>query len=233
MEFRGEGTVIGRRAHGESAVIVDILTEEQGRIAGLLPGGASPKRAAMTQPGGRVAFRHRARLADQLGTLAVEPARSRVGLLIDGDGLAGLNAVCGLLLVALAEHDPHPRLTRATEELLDAMLAGPGWADLYLEWELLLLDEMGLGLDLSCCAVTGAREDLAYVSPRSGRAVSRAGAGEWAPRLLPLPALLGGEGSLIDGLRLTGHFLETRLVPLVGRPLPVARGMLVGRLMRR
>lgn len=231
MEESGEGTVIGRRPHGESAVILDILTEDLGRIAGLLPGGASPRRAAAIQPGGRVAFRRRARVSDQLGTLSVEPARARAGLLASGDALAGLNALCALLVYALPEHDPHPRLARASEALLDVMQQGPGWGDLYLEWELLLLDEMGLGLDLSHCAVTGTRTGLAYVSPRSGRAVSLDGAGEWAPRLLRLPALLGGDGDLADGLRLTGHFLETRLATEIGRPLPAARGRLVARLL--
>lgn len=237
MEWQAEGTVIGRRPHGETAVIIDVLTVEHGRHAGLVPGGASRKRAAMLQPGSRLDLRWRARQDDQLGHFSAEPLRLRSGLLGDPLGLAGLNAICALLVFALPERDPHPALALLTEQLLDGIEAGrPDWPMAYLQWEMRLLDEMGFGLDLGSCAVTGAREGLAYVSPRSGRAISRAGAGEWAARLLPLPALLGGAGDnrgrgLAEGLAITGHFLETRLAgELVGRRLPAARERLIRRL---
>lgn len=236
MEWQGEGTVIARRPHGETAVIIEVLTARHGRHAGLVPGGASRKRAAMLQPGARLDLRWRARSEDQLGHFSAEPVRLRSGLLADPLGLAGLNAVCALLLFALPERDPHPALVALTEALLEAMEAGADWSGDYLRWEMKLLDEMGFGLDLSACAVTGARDGLAYVSPRSGRAVSREGAGEWADRLLPLPALMGGAGDnrgngLAEGLTITGHFLETRLAAeLVGRRLPAARDRLIRRL---
>lgn len=236
MEWQGEGTVIARRPHGETAVIIEVLTVRHGRHAGLVPGGASRKRAAMLQPGARLDLRWRARSEDQLGHFSAEPVRLRSGLLADPLGLAGLNAVCALLLFALPERDPHPALVALTEALLEAMEAGADWSGDYLRWEMKLLDEMGFGLDLSACAVTGARDGLAYVSPRSGRAVSREGAGEWADRLLPLPALMGGAGDnrgngLAEGLTITGHFLETRLAAeLVGRRLPAARDRLIRRL---
>lgn len=236
MEWQAEGTVIARRGHGENAVIIEVMTVEYGRHAGLVPGGASQKRAALLQPGNRLALRWRARLDDQLGTFTVEPARTRPGLLSDALALAGLNAVCAMLAFALAERDPHPQLALATETLLDRMDAAEDWAEDYLRWEMQLLDEMGFGLDLTACAVTGAREGLAYVSPRSGRAVSRAGAGEWADRLLPLPAILGGAGDnrgngVAEGLAITGHFLDARLArELVGKPLPAARDRLIRRL---
>lgn len=239
MEWRDEGTVLRRRRHGEAAAILDVLTPGHGRASGLLPGGASPKRAAVTQPGARVALRWRARSEGQLGTFAVEPLAARPGLMTSAEALAGLNAVAALLVWALPEGDPHPRLAAATERLLDGIEAGAeGWAADYLRWELLLLDEMGFGLDLGACAVTGAREGLAYVSPTSGRAVTEAGAGDYAPRLLPLPALLGGQeggqgDGLAEGLALTGHFLEARLArELIGRPLPAARARLAARLTR-
>ena len=238
MEWQAEGTVLTRRPHGENAVIIDVLTAEHGRHAGLVPGGASQKRAAMLQPGARLALRWRARRDDQLGTLTAEPLRLRAGLMADPLALAGLNAVCALLVFALPERDPHPRLAMATERLLDLIESAADWPADYLEWEMLLLDELGLGLDLTACAVTGAREGLAYVSPRSGRAVSRAGAGEWADRLLPLPAIMGGAGDnrgrgLIEGLAITGHFLHARLAEeMVGRPLPEARARLLRRLAR-
>lgn len=238
MEWQAEGTVLTRRPHGENAVIIDVLTAEHGRHAGLVPGGASQKRAAMLQPGARLALRWRARRDDQLGTMTAEPLRLRAGLMANPLALAGLNAVCALLVFALPERDPHPRLALATERLLDLMDRAADWPANYLQWEMLLLDELGLGLDLTACAVTGAREGLAYVSPRSGRAVSRAGAGEWADRLLPLPAIMGGAGDnrgrgLAEGLAITGYFLRVRLAEqMVGRPLPEARARLLRRMAR-
>lgn len=236
MEWQAEGTVLARRSHGENAVIIDVLTEEFGRRVGLVPGGASRKRAAMLQPGTRLDLRWRARNEEQLGHFSVEPLKSRARLLLDPLALAGLNAVCALLVFALPERDPHPFLTRIGESLLDMMEQGGDWGEAYLAFEMRLLDDMGFGLDLTSCAVTGARDGLAYVSPRSGRAVSRLGAGEWADRLLPLPGILGGAGDnrgngLAEGLAITGHFLTTRLaMELVGRPLPAARDRLVRRL---
>lgn len=232
MEWREEGTVLRRRTHGERAVILDVLTGGRGRHAGVVPGGAGGRRAALLQPGARLMLHWRARLEDQLGTFAVEPIASRAVLLGDALGLAGLNAVTALLVFALPERDPHPRLAAATEALLDAMTAGTDWSGDYLRWEMRLLDGMGFGLDLASCAVTGATEGLAFVSPVSGRAVTAQGAGDYAPRLLTLPAILGGQqGDLAAGLALTGHFLDTRLAAqLVGRPLPAARARLVARL---
>ncbi|HRO14899.1 MAG TPA: DNA repair protein RecO C-terminal domain-containing protein, partial [Paracoccus sp. (in: a-proteobacteria)] len=182
----------------------------------------------------RLSLRWRARRDDQLGTMTAEPLRARTGLMGDADALAGLNAVAALLNWALPDRDPHPRLADATESLLDRMEQGPGWAEDYLRWELLLLDDLGFGLALDRCAVTGAREGLTHVSPRTGHAVTLDAAGDWAPRLLPLPAVLGGQGgNLADAFALTGHFLNARLAEgQVGRPLPAARGRLVARLTR-
>ncbi|MTH77261.1 DNA repair protein RecO [Paracoccus aestuariivivens] len=233
MEWQGEASVMTQRKHGENAVILTVLTRDLGILSGLVPGGASAKRAAMLQPGNRVSLRWRARTDDQLGGFAVEPARARSGLMANGVALAGVNAVTALLVYALPERDPHTALTDATERLLDLMDEGRLWAEAYLHWEMRLLDELGFGLDLASCAVTGSREGLAYVSPRSGRAVSAAAAGEWAPKLLPLPAMMGGQGNggLADALRLTGYFLETRLAEThAGKPLPAARARLVARL---
>lgn len=238
MEWREEGTVLRRRPHGETAAILDVMTAGHGRHAGLVPGGASGRRTAMLQPGSRVMLHWRARGEDALGHFAVEPVRARAGLMADATALAGLNAVTTLLVWALPERDPHPRLARAVEALLDQIEAHPGsaeWAADYLRFEMLLLDEMGFGLDLSACAVTGQAEGLAYVSPNSGRAVTAQGAGGYAPRLLPLPALLGGTGGGVpEGLALSGHFIESRLASeLIGRPVPAARAALVRRLVLR
>ena len=233
MEWIGEASVMTGTRHGENAVILTVLTREAGLMRGLVPGGASARRAAMLQPGNRISLRWRARLEDQLGTFSVEPGRARPGLIAGADALAGVNAVTALLAWALPERDPHPRLSDATEALLDQMDAGAPWGESYLRWEMRLLDELGFGLDLGRCAVTGSREGLVYVSPRSGRAVSAQAAGDWAPRLLPLPAMLGGRGNggIADALALTGHFLHARLAEAhAGRPLPAARARLVARL---
>ncbi len=236
MEWRGEGTVIARRPHGEHAVVLDLLSLDQGRVSGLVPGGAGRTKAAMLQPGNRVSVQWRARLDDQLGTFTVEPAAARPGLLANAAALDGMNATAALLRFALPERDPHPRLSRASEALWDAMDQGADWVGDYVRWELLLLDEMGFGLDLEACALTGVRQGLAYVSPNTGRAVTAEAAGEYAPRLLRLPALLGGPPSndeIAHALALTGHFLDSRLArDHIGRPLPAARDRLVSRLSR-
>jgi DNA repair protein RecO (recombination protein O) len=185
------------------------------------------------QPGTQLAVTWRARLEDHIGSYTVEPLQSRAGLLADRLALAGLNAICAMLRVALPEREPHPTLWRATMALLAALEHDPDWPALYLRWELALLEEMGFGLDLSRCAVTGSRDDLAFVSPKTGRAVSRIGAGEWSDRLFPLPHCLMGQGpataaEIGQGLAITGHFLTRELAEiLASRPLPEARNRLI------
>ena len=139
------------------------------------------------QPGTQLAVTWRARLHEHIGVFSIEPIRSRAAVLEDPLALAGLTSICALLHLSLPERDPHPSLYGRTISLLDDVATGQPWLAPYLRWELALLEEIGFGLDLSSCAVTGSREDLAYVSPRTGRAVSRLGAGDWAPKLLPLP----------------------------------------------
>lgn len=237
IEWEGEGALLAVRRQGEAHAVIEAFTEAHGLHAGLVRGGASRRTAPLLQPGAQLALTWRARLEEHLGTFVVEPVRSRTARVMgDRAALAGLNAICALLVFALPERAPHPRLYRATVELLDA-LGEPGWPAAHLAWERLLLEETGFGLDLSACAVTGATEGLAYVSPRTGRAVSEAGAGGYAERLLPLPDVLrGGKGGLPDvlaGLRVTGHFLATRLAPALGeRPLPEARARLLDALGR-
>jgi DNA repair protein RecO (recombination protein O) len=228
MEWRDEGFLLTVRPHGESSAIIEVMTRAHGRHAGVVRGGASSRMAPALQPGVQLDLAWRARLQDHVGSFTVEQLRFRTAIMADRLGLAGLGAVCALLAFALPERDPHPALYAQSAALLDQMLAGNDWAAAYLRWELALLDETGYGLDLTSCAVTGSVEELAYVSPRSGRAVSRAAAGAWADRLLPLPEMLTGgpatpEG-LVCGLHLSGHFLENALAPALGnRPLPEAR----------
>lgn len=230
MEWRDQGVLLAVRRHGESAAIIEVFTAAHGRHAGVVRGGGSRKAAPILQPGAQLDLAWRARLDEHLGAFAAEPLRSRAGIMDSRLGLAGLNAVCSLLSHALPEREAHPALYPATIALMDR-LDGEGWAVDYLRWEVLLLEELGFGLDLSRCAVTGAVEGLAYVSPRTGRAVTAAGAGDLAARLLPLPPCLTGgpvdrEG-LAQGLRLTGHFLTRELTAAGTRPLPEARLRLV------
>ena len=238
IEWSGEGTLLSVRRQGEAHALIDVFTEDHGRHAGIVRGGASRRAAPMLQPGAELAVTWRARLEEHLGAFTVEPIRSRAaGVMGDHLALSGLNAVCALLVFALPERAPHPRLYAATQSLLDALGTDTAWPATYLGWERLLLEETGFGLDLSACAVTGATEGLAYVSPRTGRAVSRTGAGAYADRLLTLPEVLtGGKGDLtdvLDGLAVTGHFLDASLAPALGdRPVPEARARLVSVLRR-
>lgn len=229
MEWRAEGILLAVRRHGESGAIIDVFTETHGRHAGIVRGGASRKLAPVLQPGTQLEATWRARLEEHLGTFSVEPVKSRAHLMADRKSLAGLNALAALLAFALPEREVHGALYRQTLTVLEMMEDGPYWPLAYLRWELSLLEELGFGLDLETCAVSGAREGLTFISPKSGRAVAKGSAGQWADKLLPLsPALVGqGDGSpqdIRDGLRVTGHFLQTWLAPSLGnKPVPAAR----------
>ena len=234
MEWRGEGILLSSRRHGETAAIIEVFTEAQGRHAGVVRGGTSRKIAPILQPGAQLDVNWRARLEDHIGTFQVELVRSRAAQAMGGRlALAGLNAVTALLVFALPERESHPALYRETERLLDLLGQDEIWPLAYLRWEQRLLEETGFGLDLRNCAVTGAQEGLVYVSPKSGRAVSQAGAGDWADRMLPLPPVLRGEGDAPDAevaqaLGTTGYFLEQKLAPALGhKPLPEARARFV------
>lgn len=236
MEWREEGVLLSCRRHGESSAIIEVFTEGHGRHSGIVRGGASRKMAAALQPGTQLDVSWRARLEDHLGTYTAEPLQSRAYLMSDRKTLAGLNALTGLLSFSLPEREPHGALYRQTLTVLD-MMNGEFWPLAYLRWELSLLDELGFGLDLASCAVTGSEQGLWYISPKSGRAVSKEAAGQWVDKLLPLsPALIGQSAEPEDirtGLKVTGHFLERRLAPALGhKPLPSARHRLIDRLDR-
>ncbi|WP_147110771.1 DNA repair protein RecO [Tateyamaria sp. syn59] len=234
MEWRGTGILLSVQRHGESSAIIDVFTEEKGRHAGVVRGGTSRKIAPILQPGAQLDVAWRARLEEHIGSFAVEPVRSRAALVMGNRlALAGLNAVTGLLGFCLPEREAYGPLYRRTEALLDLLGQDDVWPLAYLQWELALLEEMGFGLDLKTCAATGATDGLAYVSPKTGRAVSKAGAGIWANRLLPLPPVLRREGDAPDaeialGLETTGYFLKHHLAPDLGsKPLPEARDRFV------
>jgi DNA repair protein RecO (recombination protein O) len=236
MEWRDQGILLSSRRHGETSAIIDVFTPGHGRHAGIVRGGASRRMAPVLQPGAQLDLEWRARLEDHLGTFRVEPVKSRAWSMADRMALAGLNAVCTLLLHALPEREAHEELYRKSLILLDLLDRPKIWPLAYLNWEMTLLEEMGFGLDLRRCAVLGQNaNDLSYISPRTGRAVSRAGAGDWADRLLPLPPCLLGEGpapdaEILQGFQVTGHFLTRHLAPHLGdKPLPEARARYVAR----
>lgn len=234
MDWRDQGLLLSSRRHGETSVIIEVFTPDHGRHTGVVRGGASRRMAPVLQPGAQIDVEWRARLEDHLGTFRVEPVKSRAWVLGDRLALAGLSAVCALLRFALPEREAHRGLYRKSLILLDLLDQPEIWPLAYLNWELGLLEEMGFGLDLRRCAVMGEKaNDLSYISPKTGRAVSRAGAGEWADRLLPLPACLLGHGpapdaEIMQGFQVTGHFLRDHLAPHLGeRPLPDARARLI------
>ncbi len=229
MDWQDTGAVLLARRHGETSAILEVFTRDHGRHAGVVRGASSRKLAPALQPGTQVALTWRARLEDHLGTYTVELEKSRAAIMAHRLELAALNGVTALLSFTLPEREPHPALYARTITLLDLLTESEAWPLAYLHWELALLEEMGFGLDFSACAVTGATDDLIYVSPKTGRAVSKAGAGAWKDRLLPLPPCLlaptnGSAEDIAQGLKTTGHFLRTWLAPALGdRPLPVAR----------
>jgi DNA repair protein RecO (recombination protein O) len=236
MDWADEGLLLSARPHGESAAIIEVLTAVRGRHLGVVRGGAGRKLAPVLQPGAQLALVWRARLDQHIGAFTVEPVRSRAGLVLaDPDRLAGLAALCALAAFALPEREPQPRLYPMTVDLADGIAGGGDWFGPYLRWERALLEEVGFGLDLSACAVTGATRGLAHVSPRTGRAVTAEAGAPWADRLLPLPAALLAEvpadrAAMAAGLRTTGHFLAGVLAPALGdRPLPAARLRLAAR----
>lgn len=240
MEWRDEGVLLSVRRHGESSAIIEVFTAAHGRHAGVVRGGASRRVSAHLQPGAQLDVTWRARLEDHLGTFATEVIHGRAGRVMDDRlALAGLTAVTSLLGFALPERETYPDLYRRTVALLDLLQEPDIWPLAYLRWELALLEDLGFGLDLSRCAVTGTETDLIYVSPRSGRAVSSAGAGEWADRLLPLPPVMLRRGEapdseIAEALGTTGHFLSEHLAAQMGgKPLPEARARFLAAFSRR
>jgi len=235
MEWEAPVLVLSAAPYGESALVVHVLGEAHGAYRGLARGGASRGQSAMWQPGNLLSARWFARLPEQLGTLTAELVHASAARVLDHRlPLAMLAASCAVADDALPEREPHPRVFEGLLRLLTLLSLDPlegaerGPAAL-LRWEALLLTDLGYGLDLSCCAVTGSSEALAFVSPRSGHAVSEAGAGDWRERLLRLPRLMldeddpGSVADWCDGLRLTGHFLARDAFGQRHRPLPAAR----------
>jgi DNA repair protein RecO (recombination protein O) len=234
------GIVCALRAHGEHGAVARLLTPDHGLVAGYVRGGRSRALRPVLLPGNAVKAEFRARTEDQLASLTVELEHSRAPLLGEPLPAAAIDWACALTAAALPEGTPYPTLYEALDGVLGAVEAAPaarGWAAALVRYELLLLAELGFGLDLSRCAATGIADELAFVSPRSAAAVSRAGAEGYEARLLPLPPFLlqGGAGDwpqIMDGLRLTGFFLERSVLTERRADVLAARERLVDRLKR-
>lgn len=236
MEWTSEGILLGTRPHGETSLILEVMTPANGRHLGLVRGGRSRRQQAVLQPGNTLLLSWRARLDGHLGHFTAEPVVSRAARLMDSATGVLSTQVLAAHLRFLPERDPHPALYAALELILDHLDEPVGAARMIVRFELALLDELGFGLDLSACAATGVSDDLAYVSPKSGRAVSRAAGAPWAGRLLPLPAFLANSelvpapDDLRDALALTGFFLARRVAEPRGETLAPARAQLIARL---
>ena len=230
-EWQADAIIISVRPHGEGNAVVSLLTADYGRHAGLVRGGASKKMRGIVQPGNRVQASWRARLSEQLGQMQLELTQAVAARFLDSPmRLAGVAAVCALLEGALPEREPNERLYAGTDALLSVISMDDedgGWLEGYVRWELGLLHAAGYQLDLDRCAASGETTNLAYVSPKSGGAVSRHHAGQFANRLLALPGFLGGVAcpshDWVAGLDLTGHFLAKRVFAAHNADIPAAR----------
>jgi DNA repair protein RecO (recombination protein O) len=238
MEWRDEGIILGVKPHGETSAIAEILTQGHGRCLGLVRGGRSRNMRPVLQPGNHVACVWRARLEEHLGHFVLEPLHLQAGLIIEEPlrlmALSSLTALAQLL----PEREPHPRMFGAMQVVLEAIDQDLVWPALMVRWELGLLEELGFGLDLSKCAATGQETDLIYVSPKSGRAVSGEAGRPYQARLFALPGFLRGEqmtgqGEVMEGLRLTGYFLERHVFGPRSVDMPQARQMLQDKLGQR
>jgi DNA repair protein RecO (recombination protein O) len=227
MEWLDTGVIVAIRRFGESSLILSLLTRDHGRHSGLL---RASRRQGGLQPGTAVNAQWRSRLADNLGTLRCEVTRPVPLAVLDDPGrLAALAAACAVVETALPEREAHGQVLAGLEQLLDHLAGGEGWGEAYVRWELDLLRELGYGLDLARCAVTGESRGLRYVSPRSGRAVTAAAGAPYAGRLLALPAFVtepevpSPAADVGAGLALTGYFLGRFVYGGRGQGLPPAR----------
>jgi len=238
MEWIDEAIVLGAKRHGETSIILELMTRAHGRHLGLVRGGSGPRMRGILQPGNGIRATWRARLDEHLGHYLVEAANLRAAGFLDKahalHGLSHLAAMCRLL----AEREPHVGIYNALEAILDRLDDPRAVAPLIARFELDFLAELGFGLDLAACAATGAKDDLVFVSPRSGRAVSRSAGEPYRDKLMRLPVFLRQEGlppspgDLLDAFLLTGFFLDRHAFGPRGLPLPDARAHFVTALTR-
>ncbi|KWV56402.1 MULTISPECIES: DNA repair protein RecO [Rhizobium] len=230
MQWHDRAIILGVKRHGETSVIAEVMTRERGRHLGMVRSGRSRAMQPVLQPGNEVEVTWRARLDEHLGEFRIEPLTLRAARLMEtATAVYGVQAM-GALLRLLPERDPHPHLFEALEVILDNLHNPADAGELFVRFELAVLNDLGFGLDLTECAATGSRSDLAYVSPKSGRAVSRTAGAPWADKMLLLPPFLNSEENRaadIDGLsaafRLTAFFLHRHVYEPRGVEAAAAR----------
>ena len=239
MDWSDQGIFLTAKPLGEANAVAELFTLAHGRHLGLVRGGRSRRMRPLLQPGNLLRVTWRARLADHLGGFNVELMEALAARVLDDQvALAAIGSITSLAKL-LPERDPHPALYAATLEILRGLADDRLWPELLVRWELQLLQELGFGLDLSECAATGVDADLAYVSPGSGRAVSREAGEPYGNRLFKLPAFLlerdkqPGTADILSGLALTGHFIERDVLEPNGLAMPQARTRLIALLRRR
>lgn len=240
MEWREQGIVVGTKRHGETGVIVDVFTHSRGHWLGLVRGGRSRRMRPVLQPGNLVEAAWRARLQEHLGSYTIEPIELKVaGYIDDPFKLAGLTTLTALVQL-LPEREPHERLYDAMQTVLGALEDDDVWPALAVRWEMGLLDDLGFGLDLERCAATGSSENLIYVSPKSGRAVSAHAGLPYKDKLFRLPGFLRRapkneitSTDVLDGFALTGHFLLRHLFEPRGLNVPEQRAWIIQRISRQ
>lgn len=236
MEWSDDAVVLSARKHGESSLIVSLLTQHHGRHSGLVRGGSSRRNRGLFEPGNFVRAQWRARLPEHLGTFTCELTEAIAAeLLMDRLKLAGLSAVCAIADTAVPEREPQGSLYQGLVVLLRSFEDDRYWPTIYVRWELGLLQELGFSLDFTCCASTGQKNNLKYVSPKSGRAVSDEAGEPYKDVLLPLPGFLlendryaSGE-EIRQALKLTGYFLNRHAYAPTSSQLPEARNRLLQR----
>lgn len=224
MQWADNGIILGARSLGENKAIINIFTENNGKQSGVLRVNKSNK--AHVQPGNKVAVTWYSRLPDQLGSWTIEPvAINCSSIMTDQSRLCALQSSCNILTYCLADREAHNNLYSEFEIYIGHLVASKNWAKQHILFELAILSELGYGLDFSCCAATGVVENLTYVSPRTGRAVSEAAAAPYISQLLKLPQFLVGSqgGHILDGLNLTRYFIEKNLLAHARKPIPDER----------
>lgn len=239
MEWRDEGIILGTRRHGETSAIVEVMTRAHGRHLGVVRGGRSKRMQPMLQVGNHVALHWWARLDEHLGSYQIEPLNFSAARLIDLPvALFGIQLAAAHLRL-LPERDPHENLYQTLALLLDHSDSALTAGELLLRFEIVLLEELGFGLDLSCCAATGTKDDLIYVSPKSGRAVSRDAGAPWAERLLAMPQFMRNSRlraatitEICTAFQLTGFFFNRHVWEPRGQLQPEARSGFISALTR-
>ena len=234
MKWDDDAIVLSTRPHGETAVVAQLLTRDHGRHAGLVRGGQNARLKGILQAGNLVRVVWSGRLAEHLGSFQCELVKSYAAAVMDDpDRLAALASAAAVCEGSLPEREPQASCYSGLIALFDA-LDGEHWAEVYVRWEIGLLAALGFGLDLTRCAGGGDNDQLGYVSPKSGRAVSLSAGAPYRERLLPLPTFLvgrgqGGKGEVADGLALTGYFLDRHIFHPHDRAMPKARQRLTER----